>query len=63
MFGKEKFCTFLKNFFLKTSKFQNKKGTFAVNLVFTASLACIKRALFITKRALLALNISKNITN
>jgi hypothetical protein len=35
--------------FLKTSKLPNKKGTFDVNLVFTATLACTKRALFITK--------------
>jgi hypothetical protein len=27
-----------------------KKGTFDVNLVFTATLACTKRALFITKK-------------
>jgi hypothetical protein len=26
----------------------NKKGTFDVNIVFTATLACTKRALFIT---------------
>jgi hypothetical protein len=32
-------------FCLKTSKFPNKKGTFDVNLVFTATLACTKRAL------------------
>jgi hypothetical protein len=37
-------------FFLKTSKFPNKNGTFDVNLVFTATLACTKRALFITKK-------------
>jgi hypothetical protein len=44
-------CTFLTKFFLKTSKFPNKKGTFDVNLkVFTATLACTKRALFITKK-------------
>jgi hypothetical protein len=43
-------CTFLTNFFLKTSKFPIKKGTFDVNLVFTATLACTKRALFITKK-------------
>jgi hypothetical protein len=36
--------------FLKTSKLPNKKGTFDVNLVFTATLACTKRALFITKK-------------
>ena len=34
------------------TEFPNKKGTFGVNLVFTATLACTKRALFITKRAL-----------
>ena len=44
------YCTFLTNFFLKTLKFPNKKGTFHVNLVFTATLACTKRALFITKK-------------
>jgi hypothetical protein len=31
-------------------KFPNKKGTFDVNLVFTATLACTKRALFIIKK-------------
>jgi hypothetical protein len=41
--------------FLKTSKFPNKKGTFDVNIVFTATLAWTKRALFITKKALLVL--------
>jgi hypothetical protein len=44
------YCTFLTNFFFKASKFPNKKGTFHVNLVFTATLACTKRALFITKK-------------
>jgi hypothetical protein len=56
--GEEKFsrrtpyrnCTFLTKFFLKTWKFPNKKGTFDVNLVFTATLACTKSALFITKK-------------
>jgi hypothetical protein len=43
-------CTFLTKFFLKTWKFPNKKGTFDVNLEFTATLACTKRALFITKK-------------
>ena len=43
-------CTFLTTFYFKTSKFQNKKGTFDVNLVFTATLAFTKRALFITKK-------------
>jgi hypothetical protein len=50
--GKKKFsrrsipnCTFLTKFFKKTWKFPNKKGTFDVNLVFTATLACTKRAL------------------
>ena len=50
-------CTFLTEFFLKTWKFPNKKGTFDVNLVFTATLACTKghfssqkRTLFITKK-------------
>ena len=43
-------CTFLTKLFLKTSKFPNKKGTFDVNLVFTATLAWTKRALFITKK-------------
>jgi hypothetical protein len=42
--------TFLTKFFLKTWKFPNKKGTFDVNLVFTATLACTKRELFITKK-------------
>jgi hypothetical protein len=44
-------CTFLTKFF-KTRKFPNRKGTFDVNLVFTATLACSKRVLFITKKAL-----------
>ena len=43
-------CTFFTKFFKKTWKFPNKKGTFDVNLVFTATLACTKRALFITKK-------------
>ena len=43
-------CTFFTKFFLKTWKFPNKKGTFGVNLVFTATLACTKRALFVTKK-------------
>ena len=43
-------CTFLTKFVKKTWKFPNKKGTFDVNLVFTATLACTKRALFITKK-------------
>ena len=50
-------CTFLTKFFKKTWKFPNKKGTFDVNLVFTATLACTKRdfssqkrALFVTKK-------------
>jgi hypothetical protein len=43
-------CTFLTKFFFKKWKFANKKGTFEVNLVFTAILACTKRALFITKK-------------
>ena len=42
--------TFFTKFFKKTWKFPNKKGTFDVNLVFTATLACTKRALFITKK-------------
>jgi hypothetical protein len=42
--------TFLTRFFLKTSKFPNKNGTFDINLVFTATLSCTKRALFITKK-------------
>jgi hypothetical protein len=41
---------FFNKFSLKTSKFPNKKGTFDVNLVFTATLACTKRALSITKK-------------
>jgi hypothetical protein len=55
--GREKFpviqyrnCTFLTKFFLKTWKFPNKKGIFDVNLVFTATLACTKRAILITKK-------------
>jgi hypothetical protein len=40
----------LTKFLKKTWKFPNKKGTFDVNLVFTATLACTKRALFITKK-------------
>ena len=43
-------CTFLTTFFLKTWKFPNTKGTFDVNLVLTATLACTKRAIFITKK-------------
>jgi hypothetical protein len=35
---------------LKTSNLPNTKGTFDVNLVFTATLTCTKRALFITKK-------------
>jgi hypothetical protein len=35
--------------FLKMWKFPNKPDTFDVNLVFTATLASTKRALFITK--------------
>jgi hypothetical protein len=35
--------------FLKMWKFPNKTDTFDVNLVFTATLASTKRALFITK--------------
>jgi hypothetical protein len=46
--------TFLTKLFLKTSKFPNKEGTFDVNLDFTATVACTKRALFI-KKALLVL--------
>jgi hypothetical protein len=38
--------------FLKTWKFPNKKGTFDVNLVFTATLACTKRHFSSQKRAL-----------
>jgi hypothetical protein len=49
--GKENLLgKFLTKFFKKTWKFPNKKGTFAVNLVFIAIFACTKRALFITKR-------------
>jgi hypothetical protein len=48
--GGRNILTFLTKFFLKTWKFPNKKGTFDVNLVFTATLACTKRALFITKK-------------
>ena len=43
--GEKKFSRFK-----KTWKFPNKKGTFDVNLLFTATLACTKRALFITKK-------------
>ena len=43
-------CTFLTKFFLKTWKFPRQKGGFEVNLVFTATLACTKRALYITKK-------------
>ena len=42
-------------FFKKTWKFPNKKGTFDVNLVFTATLACTKRDFSSQKRALLIL--------
>jgi hypothetical protein len=55
--GEEKFtvvpyrnCTFSTKFLKKTWKFPNKKDTFGVNLVFTATLPCTKRALFITKK-------------
>jgi hypothetical protein len=48
-------CTFLTNFFLKTLKFSNKKGTFDVNLAFTATLACTKRELHKKRRALFVL--------
>jgi hypothetical protein len=37
-------------FFEKHGNFKKKEGTFDVNLVFTATLACTKRALFITKK-------------
>jgi hypothetical protein len=40
----------LNKFVLKASRFPNKKGTVDVNLVFTATLACTKRAVFITKK-------------
>ena len=41
----------LTNIFLKKNiEISKQKGTFDVNLVFTATLACIKRALFITKK-------------
>jgi hypothetical protein len=43
----------LTKFFLKASKFQNKKGTFDVNLIFKATLACAKKVLFITKKGTL----------
>jgi hypothetical protein len=48
-------CTFLTKLKKTTWKFPNKKGTFDVNLVFTATLACTKGAFFITKKALLRL--------
>jgi hypothetical protein len=34
-------------FFLKISEFPHKKGTFDVNLLFTATLACTTRALLV----------------
>jgi hypothetical protein len=40
----------LNKFVKKSWKFPNKKSTFDVNLVFTATLACTERALFITKK-------------
>ena len=43
-------CTFLTKYFKETWKFPIKKGTFDVNLLFTATLACTKRALFILKK-------------
>ena len=46
---------FDQNFYKKTWKYPNKKGTFDVNLVFTATLASTKRALLSQKRALLVL--------
>jgi hypothetical protein len=36
--------------FFKNWEISKQKGTFDVNLVFTAILACTKRALFITKK-------------
>ena len=56
--GREKFSrriiaklhVFDQIFFKKIGNFYKKKGTFDVNLVFTATLACTKRALFITKK-------------
>ena len=42
--------TFWTTFIFKTSKFPNKKGTFNVNIIFTATLACTKRALFHHKK-------------
>jgi hypothetical protein len=36
--------------FLENLEISKQKGTFDVNLVFTATLACTKRALFITKK-------------
>jgi hypothetical protein len=42
----------LTKFFLKNLEISEQKGTFDVNLVFTATLACTKRALFVTKKAL-----------
>jgi hypothetical protein len=41
----------MRNFHAKCANFgRSEKGTFDVNLVFTATLACTKRALFITKK-------------
>jgi hypothetical protein len=40
----------LDQFFFLIWKFSNKKGTFDVNLVFTATLACTKRAFSITNK-------------
>jgi hypothetical protein len=45
-------CTFLTKFILKISKIPNKKGTFDINLVFTATLPCTKGALSITKKGI-----------
>jgi hypothetical protein len=46
LFWNDPFHVFYKKF-LKTLKFPNKKGTLDVKLVFTATLACTKRALLV----------------
>jgi hypothetical protein len=43
-------CMFFTKLFLKTLKFPNKKGTFDVNLVFTATLACTEKGTFHHKK-------------
>ena len=41
---------FFTKFFKKTWKFPNKKGTFDVNLVFTATFKLVQKGHFITKK-------------